>query len=102
MSLVEAVIAADEDDQIACSQNCWNCGWQEKRSIRIQAIERTDGDEQAAKRASLIDEIVSEAKGIERITMLEDVLAEVRRQRRLEPNTSNASTDATFDDKPDS
>lgn len=96
-SLVDALIAADEDEQIKISRNCWECGWREERLIRVESVETIDGDEPVAKRASLLNEIRSEAEAIESIAMLEDALAEVRRQRRLEPDASDAATDTTPD-----
>lgn len=96
-SLVDALIAADEDEQIEISRDCWECGWREERVLRIESVETIDGDEPVAKRASLLNEIRSEAEAIESIAMLEDALAEVRRQRRLEPDASSATTDNTPD-----
>lgn len=98
MSLVDAVIAADEDERIDLSRSCWNCGWHETRSIRVDEIETVTGDEQVAKRASLINEITNEAKAIDHITILEEALAEVRRQRRLDPDGSSTSDTTPTED----
>ncbi|WP_042664307.1 hypothetical protein [Haloferax sp. ATB1] len=80
-SLTDALLAADEDECIEVSRNCWNCGWHEERQVRVASIETTEGDE-----------ITDELAAIESLATLEDALAEIRRQRRLEPST--ADTDA--------
>jgi len=82
-SVADALLAADEDEQIVVARNCWACGWSEGRSVCIDTIETTKGDTHAVKRAALLDDIMSEATAIDDLTTLEDTLAEVRRQRRL-------------------
>ncbi|WP_345781272.1 hypothetical protein [Natronobeatus ordinarius] len=94
-SLTDVLLAANEDECIAISRNCWNCGWQEDRQIRVESIDTTDGDEVAVKRASLIEEITDELGAIERLATLEDTLAEVRRQQRLEPSTDSTEDGTT-------
>ena len=92
-SLTDAFLAADEDECIAVSRNCWDCGWQEERQICITSIETTEGDGTTIERAALIDEITDELAAIDTLATLEDALAEVRRQRRLEPSTADTDAD---------
>jgi len=94
-SLTDVLLAADENECIDVSRNCWNCGWQEVRQIRVESIDITDGDEIAVKRASLIEEITDELAAVERLATLEDTLAEVRRQQRMEPSTDSTEDGTT-------
>jgi len=100
-SVVDALITANEDEQIEIARTCWECGWHEERLVRIESIETTQGNDGAVERSELIDDITREAEAIESIAMLEHALAEVRRQRRLEPNESRAA-DTTPDEEHDS
>ncbi len=94
-SLTDALLAADEDACIDISRNCWDCGWQEVRQIRVESIDTTDGDKVAVKRTSLIEEITDELAEIERLATLKDTLAEVRRQQRMEPSTDSTEDGTT-------
>ena len=94
-SLTDVLLAADENECIDVSRNCWNCGWQEVRQIRVESIDTTDRDEIAVKRASLIEEITDELAEIERLATLEDTLVEVRRQQRMEPSTDSTEDGMT-------
>jgi len=85
-SLPEAILTAEEDEYIEVSRDCWDCGWHEEREVRIASIETTEGDETAVERAALVEEITDELAAIDRLATLEDALAEIRRQRRLEPS----------------
>lgn len=91
-SLVDALITADEDERVEISRTCWECGWQEERLVRIDTIE---GDDQAVERAALINDIMTEVAAIDSLATLEDALAEVRRQRRLDSDVSSTATDTT-------
>ena len=42
-SVADALLAADEDEQIVIARNCWACGWREERSVSIDSIETTEG-----------------------------------------------------------
>jgi len=92
-SLTNALLAADEDECIEVSRNCWNCGWHEERQVCVASIETTERDEIAIERAALLDEITDELAAIENLATLEDTLTEVRRQRRLEPSTTETDAD---------
>lgn len=92
-SLTDALLAADEDECIEVSRNCWDCGWHEERRLRVASIETIEGDETAVERAALVDEITDELAAIESLATLEDALAEIRRQRRLEPSTADTDAD---------
>lgn len=92
-SLTDALLTADEDECIEVSRNCWNCGWHEERQVCVASIETMEGDETAIKRAALLDEITDELAAIENLATLEDTLAEVRRQQRLEPSTAETDAD---------
>jgi len=92
-SPTDALFAADEDECIEVSRNCWNCGWHEERKVCVASIETTEGDEAAIERAALLDEITDESAAIESLAALEDALAEVRRQRRLEQSTADTDAD---------
>ena len=89
--ITNALLAADADECVEVDRTCWNCGWQERRQIRVESIETTDGDPAAVNRATLIDEITTELEAIEHIATLEDVSSEVRRQRRLEPTNADVN-----------
>lgn len=93
-SLTDVILAANEDECIDVSRNCWDCGWHEVRQICVESIDTTDGDEVTVKRASLIEEITDELAEIERLATLEDTLAEIRRQQRMDP-TTNSTEDGT-------
>lgn len=93
-SVADALLAADENEQIVVTRNCWACGWSEERSISIDSIETTEGEAHAIERATLIDDIMSEATEIDNLAMLEDALAEVRHLRRLETAVSGSADDA--------
>lgn len=92
-SVADALLAAAEDEQIIVARNCWACGWNEERSVVIDSIETTEGDATADERAALLDDIMSEATSIDDLATLEDALAEVRRNRRLETATSGSPED---------
>ncbi|QFU84573.1 hypothetical protein [Natronorubrum aibiense] len=94
-SLPDALLAAEEDECIEITRNCWTCGWHEDRQIRVESIEATEGDEAAVERAMLLDEITDELSTIDSLATLKDTLAEVRRQRRLEPTTTETDRDTT-------
>ncbi len=46
-SLSDAVLAADEDKCIEITRDCWDCDWHEARQIRVESIDRAEGDEAA-------------------------------------------------------
>lgn len=94
-SVVDAVLAADTDEPIVIDRTCWNCGWQETRHVRVDSIKTTAGDAAAIERARLLDEITEELDGIDRLATLEDVLAAVRRQRRLELTSDEEEADGS-------
>ena len=91
----DAVLDAAEDERLDVVRTCWDCGWQEERRLRVEAIDTTAGDADAIRRARLLEEITDELAAIEDLRMLEDALAEVRRQRRLEPSTEDTNEDST-------
>lgn len=68
---------------------------QEERRLRVEAIDTTAGDADAIERANLLEEITDELAAIEALGTLEDTLAEVRQQRRLEPVAEDTNEDAT-------
>ena len=94
-SLSDAVLDAAEDDCLDVVRTCWDCGWQEERRLRVEAIDTTAGDAGAIERARLLEEITDELAAIEALGTLEDTLAEVHRQRRLEPAAEDTNEDAT-------
>ena len=94
-SLSDAVLDAAEDERLDVVRTDWACGWQEERQIRVEAIETTAGDADAIERARLLEEITDELEAIEALGTLEDTLAEVRRQRRLEPAAEDTNEDVT-------
>lgn len=93
-SLSDAVLAAEEDEHIEVTRNCWDCGWHETRQLRIESIDTTAGDETAVERAALIDKITDELAAIESKDTLEETLAAIRRQRETDPTTTDTD-DAT-------
>ena len=93
-SVADALLAAGEDDQIIVTRHCWECGWTEDRAVSIDSIETTEGDGATVERAALLDDIEDELAAIKSLATLKDVLAEIRRQRRLEPQTDNTKEDA--------
>lgn len=92
-SLTDAVLDAAENECLDVLRTCWDCGWQEERRLRIEAIETTVGDDAVIERAALLEKITDELAAIEDLKTLEDALAEVRRQRRLEPSTEDTNED---------
>jgi hypothetical protein len=94
-SLSDAVLDAAEDDCLDVVRTCWDCGWQEERRLRVEAIDTTAGDADAIERACLLEEITDELAAIESLGTLEDTLAEIRRQRRLEPAAEDTNENAT-------
>ena len=94
-SLSDAVLDAAEDERLDVVRTCWDCGWQEERRLRIEAIDTTAGDDAMIERAALLKEITDELAAIEDLRTLEDTLAEVRRQRRLEPVAEDTNEDVT-------
>ena len=94
-SLIDAVLDAAADERLDVLWTCWDCGWQEERRLRIEAIDTTAGDDAVIERAALLEEITDELATIENLRTLENALAEVRRQRRLEPSTEDTNEDAT-------
>jgi len=94
-SLSDAVLDAAEDERLDVVRTCWDCGWQEERQLRVEAIDTTAGDADAIERARLLEAITEELEAIEALGTLEDTLAEVRRQRRLEPAVEDTNEDVT-------
>jgi hypothetical protein len=94
VSVADAVLDAEEDEEVIVSRTCWACGWGEERTVVIDAIETTDGDESTIDRATLIDEITDELDAIDNVATLENALAEIRRQRRLESSSTDTDEDA--------
>ena len=88
-SLSDVVLAAEADEQIEVTRDCWDCGWHETRPLRVASIDTTAGDETAVERAALIDEITDELAGIESVDTLEELLATIRRHRDTEPATTD-------------
>ncbi|QZP39384.1 hypothetical protein [Halobaculum magnesiiphilum] len=95
MSLSDAVLAAEEDERIEVTRDCWDCGWHETRQILVESIDTIAGDEATVERAALIDEITDELAGIDQVATLEELLAETRRQRRTEASTADTDSDST-------
>ena len=94
-SLSDAVLAAEEDEQIEVTRDCWDCGWHETRALRVASIDTTAGDETAVDRAALIDEITDELASIGSVDKLEETLAALRRHRDTEPAITD--TDDTME-----
>jgi hypothetical protein len=94
-SLTDAVLDAAEDERLDVVRTCWDCGWQEERRLRIEAIDTTAGDDAVIERAALLEEITDELAAIEDLGTLEDTLAEVRRRRRLEPAAEDTNENVT-------
>jgi hypothetical protein len=94
-SLSDAVLDAAEDERLDVVRTCWDCGWQEERQLRVESIETTAADADAIERARLLEKITDELAAIEALGTLEDTLAEVRRQRRLEPAAEDTNENAT-------
>jgi hypothetical protein len=90
-SLCDAVLAAGPDERLKITRNCWNCGWHEERQVHVESIDTTAGDETAVEQAALVDEITDELAGIDDVAILEDALAEIRRQRRLKSQPDKTS-----------
>lgn len=90
-SLTDAVLDAAADERLDVLRTCWECGWQEERRLRVEAIDTTAGDDAVIERAALFERITDELAAIEDLGTLKDALAEVRRQRRLEPSTEDAT-----------
>lgn len=93
--LRDAVLAADVDERLEITRDCWDCGWHEVRQLRVESIDMTAGDEAAVERAALVNEITDELAAIEDVAPLEDALAEIRRQRRTDAATADADGDGT-------
>ena len=91
-SLSNAILAAGEDECIKVIRDCWQSGCHEGREVRIEYIEVTDGDSQVVDRARLVSAIHEELDGIERQDTLEQALAEIKRNRRLEDATGTDDT----------
>lgn len=94
-SLPDVLLAADEDEHIEITRDCWDCGWQEARQIRVESIDTTAGDETAVERAAVVDEITDELAAIDLVATLKDALAEIRRQRRTDAATADTDGDST-------
>ncbi|WEL27461.1 hypothetical protein [Haloferax volcanii] len=94
-SLSDAVLDAAEDERLDVVRTCWDCGWQEERRLRVEAIDTTAGDADAIERAGLLEEITDGLAAIEDFGTLEDTLAEVRRRRRLEPAAEDTNENVT-------
>ncbi|WP_313696141.1 hypothetical protein [Halorarum halobium] len=88
-SLSDAVLAAEEDEHIEVTRDCWDCGWHETRALRVTSIDTTAGDETAVERAAFIDEITDELAAIGSVDTLEETLAAIRRQRATNPATTD-------------
>ncbi|AEH39255.1 hypothetical protein [Halopiger xanaduensis] len=88
-SLSDAVLAADPDERVEVTRDCWNCGWHEIRQLRVESIDTTEGNEAAVKRAALVEEITDELAAIDDIATLKEALGEIRRQRRRELPTDD-------------
>jgi len=88
-SLSDAVLAAEEDERIEVTRDCWDCGWHETRQLRIESVDTTAGDETAVKRAALIGEITDELAAIGSVDTLEETLAAIRRQRATDPTRTD-------------
>lgn len=88
-SLSDAVLAAEEDERIEVTRDCWDCGWHETRALRIASVSTTAGDETALEQAALIDEITDELAAIENVDTLAETLAAIRRQRETDPATTD-------------
>jgi hypothetical protein len=86
-SLSDAVLAAEEDEQIEVTRDCWDCDWHETRALRVTSIDMTAGDETAIERAALIDEITDELASIGSVDTLEETLAAIREQRETDSAT---------------
>ncbi|MFC7130579.1 hypothetical protein [Haloferax chudinovii] len=95
ISVAKALLAADAEEQLELSRNCWECGWQETRVVRIDSIETTTGDAHTIKRAALVDEITAELEAIDSLETLSDALADLRRQRQLEADTAGTTDEHT-------
>ena len=88
-SLPDAILVADEDERIEVTWDCWDCGWQEARQIRVESIDTTAGDETAVERAALVDEITDDLVVIEDLATLEEIRTEIRCRRRHDPATTD-------------
>ena len=63
----------------------------------VGVVEATERDAHAVKQAALLDDIMSEVTAIDDLATLEDALAELRRQRRLETTASDSADDLDGD-----
>lgn len=94
-SLPDALCAADADERIEITRDCWDCGWHEARQIRVESIDPTAGDEAAVERAALVDESTDELAPIDQVATLEEPLGEIRRQRRTDAATADTDDGPT-------
>lgn len=94
-SVTDAVLAAEEDERIEVTRDCWNCGWHETRQIRVESVDTTAGDETTVERAVLVDEITDELAEIGRVTTLEKLLAETRQHRGTDSVTADTDDQTT-------
>lgn len=92
-SLLDAVLAADENERIEITRDCWDCGWHEARQTRVESIDRAEGDGAAVERSELIDEIVAELAAIDSVAILEDTLDDIRQHRRRHSVAIDTDTD---------
>jgi len=94
-SLSDAIFAVDEDERIEVTRDCWDCGWHEVRQLRVESIDTTEGDEAAVERAALVDEITDDLATITDSTTLEEIRAEIRRQRRHNQATTDTEEETS-------
>jgi len=96
-SVVDALLAGGEDEQIIIARNCWVCGWTEERSVVIDSIETTESDADAVERAALLDDIMSEARQStvsrrSKMPLRRFAVSDVSRRRRLTQLTTSTVT----------
>lgn len=95
----DAVLAAKEDESIQIIRGLWGLRVAGNVSHTVESIETTERDENVVERAILLDEIIDELAAIDSLATLEDVLAEIRRHRRLEPATGDTEDGPTNDQR---
>lgn len=94
-SLPDVLLAADEDERIEFTRDCWDCGWHKVRQIHVESIDTTADDETAVERAALVDEITDDLATIEDLATLEEVRAEISRRRRHGPAATDTEKDTS-------
>jgi len=73
-NLETAIFSADEGSSVQVVHQCWNCGWEETRTVTVDEVTVKHGDKEVIEHSRLVSQLIAAAQSIEDTDKLERLL----------------------------